>query len=827
LNRRYLVLALVLTACSAPRSQPRQTNTGSGTGGEGDTGGGAGTGGVGAGGSTGFDGGTVGTGGQVGADSGVPGDSAVPGAEAGTMPDMGSSDAPAGTDALSDAPLSADAPAPTDGPPAKLPNGSSCSGGSACVSTFCVDGVCCESACQGQCEACGQPNNFGTCVAVAGPSVGNRPACAGQGSCGASCNGVNRQGCSYPASEKECATANCIAGTAYSSSVCDGKGGCLPQTTVACGAGGCVGTICAGGCSASNPCPTDQFCNAGKCFPKQALGGACTIAGACQSGKCVDGVCCDAACDGACETCSGGGHCAPVKSADDDHCVGGKTCDAAGACKPRAGSDCSSGTDCATGNCVDGKCCISSSCGACQACTGGGGICVAVTSKDDDGCTGTCDASGVCKSKQGQACGAGCESGTFCSPDGYCCDQPCTASCMACNISGNLGKCTPKMPSACADAGPPADAGQAADVSGDTLSCGSGTSTCSPAQVCSVGTCVDVVTVSAGDIHTCALLSDGYARCWGYNVDGEAGNGTSAIRVLTPTAVSGLSGATAIAAGTRHSCALLAGGSVKCWGSNLDGQLGIDLAQKRSLVPVTVGGVAGATALVVGGSHSCALFSGGSVKCWGRNFEGQLGNGTRSGSFMPVAVSGLSGAIHLTAGQLATCAVLTDQSVSCWGVQVGTESAPTYWTIPHGISGLTGVTQASVYNQACVLSVGGSIRCWGDNSLGQVGEPTMMTVSMPTLVMGVSGATQVAAGGARTCALASGGSIKCWGQDYSSSPTPVSGLTEPRSVTNGGQFTCATVAGGLPRCWGQNGFGQLGDGTTTNSPTTPVVVAGW
>jgi hypothetical protein len=397
-------------------------------------------------------------------------------------------------------------------------NGVACNSGLECVSGNCVDGLCCESLCAGQCEACGERGHEGRCVAVSGPPRG-RVACAGaQTPCAGKCDGSNRTACSYPGATTECVPASCKDGVAVTRSVCDGRGACPVPVMATCAPFTCSGTICSGGCSTSQPCVGETYCDGGRCYPKKGPGAACTDPGQCGGGRCVDGVCCDAICNGGCQACNlanNVGHCGVVRSSDDDTCQGGVTCDAGGACRKRPGSDCVAGSECATGSCIDGKCCLLGACGTCQACTGGGGTCIAVVAAPDpDSCAGSgkmCDLNGACVTKR--ALGIGCTDGGQCSSgicsDGVCCDRACNGQCESCNRSGAPGTCGYVSGTPVGGRGACSGSGECAstcDGSGpacrySTGACG--TATCSGTTYTPRGTCNGAGICTAGNGRSC------------------------------------------------------------------------------------------------------------------------------------------------------------------------------------------------------------------------------------------------------------------------------------------------------------------------------------
>ena len=208
--------------------------------------------------------------------------------------------------------------------------------------------------------------------------------------------------------------------------------------------------------------------------------------------------------------------------------------------------------------------------------------------------------------------------------------------------------------------------------------------------------------VSAGGQYTCVLLPDRTAQCAGRNQFGQLGNGTFDDSSV-PVEVSGLTTATGLGTGDEFACALRGDGTVQCWGAGDSGQRGDGTFSLTSAVPVGVSGLTGAVAVSGGYEHACALRGDGTVQCWGRNVDGQLGDGTTAnpstgppGSSVPVAVSGIRSADAITAGAYHTCALLADGTVQCWGRnhqgQLG-DGTTTSSSTPVPVGGLTSVAE--------------------------------------------------------------------------------------------------------------------------------------
>jgi hypothetical protein len=225
-----------------------------------------------------------------------------------------------------------------------------------------------------------------------------------------------------------------------------------------------------------------------------------------------------------------------------------------------------------------------------------------------------------------------------------------------------------------------------------------------------------------------------------------------------------------LAAGYAHSC-VVTGGPVKCWGANNDGQLGNGTINETPVPGVVdvVGLAGGIRAIAAGAFHTCALTSAGGVKCWGDNLYGQLGDGMGADRSTPADVVGLS-------------------------------------------SGVTAISLG--WSHSCALTSAGGVKCWGNNPFGGLGDGTRSDRGVPVDVVGLtSGINAIAAGGGHTCALTSGGGVVCWGDGQSddpavfhtSVPVDVPNMASGIAAISAGQDrTCALTKDGGVRCWGPN-----------------------
>ena len=400
--------------------------------------------------------------------------------------------------------------------------------------------------------------------------------------------------------------------------------------------------------------------------------------------------------------------------------------------------------------------------------------------------------------------------------------------------------------------------------------------------------------LSAGASHTCAILSGGSLKCWGLNDRGQLGLGDTANRgdgagemgANLPAIDLGTGrSAVAISAGTRHTCALLDNGSVKCWGSNQTGELGLgDVAYRGdgpgemgdSLPAVDLGTGRTAVAISAAQDYTCALLDNASVKCWGSGFSGKLGQGSSAnlgdgagemGDSLPAVALGTGRtAVAVAAGGFHACALLDDGSVKCWGAggsgQLGNESNTIRGDGPGEMgdslpavalgTGRTATAITAGSDHTCALLDNGSVKCWGQGNLGQLGlgfntqrgsQPGSMGDNLPPVALGTGRtATAVRSKFGHTCAVLDDGSLKCWGwnilgqlglgdtDDRGEAPgemgdalpaVPLGTGRTVLAVTTGITHTCARLDDGSLKCWGWNDEGQLGQGDTRGRGDEP------
>ena len=290
---------------------------------------------------------------------------------------------------------------------------------------------------------------------------------------------------------------------------------------------------------------------------------------------------------------------------------------------------------------------------------------------------------------------------------------------------------------------------------------GTGTTSLQPSPTPARLSLPPVRQLALGAFHGCALLMDGTVRCWGANRFGQTGtapsttgqcdegDGTPVPCVPTPTAVAGLAGVVQLAAGRNHTCARLGDNTLRCWGLNDSAQLGLGRIDPDTTPQVTPAAVAlpSVADVAAGGSHTCARRADGTLQCWGWAALGQLGGApsgtcsTSSGSvpcaLSPAAVPGLAGVAHVATGRFHTCVTLTGGGARCFGRddngQVGSGAASTdrcsfsFDNYPCARTPQTvGVTNAAAITvgdyHSCALTTDGVVRCWGNNTFGQLGN---------------------------------------------------------------------------------------------------------
>lgn len=358
--------------------------------------------------------------------------------------------------------------------------------------------------------------------------------------------------------------------------------------------------------------------------------------------------------------------------------------------------------------------------------------------------------------------------------------------------------------------------------------------------------------VSAGATHTCGASSDNRAYCWGYNFDGQLGNGTNTGPErcpqfnypcsTRPVAVTGGLRFFQLSAGHIFSCGLTTDSLAYCWGSNQNGQLG-DGSGTDHYAPIAVAGGRRFRQLRAGATHACAIDLNGAAWCWGANYSGELGDGTNTPRSTPVKVAGGLVWGQLSAGGSLTCGVTTANRAYCWGNngngQVGDSTKNTVRRVPTPVKGgiLFRQIDAGWYH-TCAVSTSNLAYCWGYGSFGQIGNGGSSQARVwPAAVGGMRSFDHVNVGGYHSCGVTLGGVGYCWGQNQlgqlgdgttpTNQPRPVrvAGGLSLSQVSAGFYHTCVRTTGARLWCWGDNTYGQVGDGSLVNRPQ-PVQVVG-
>jgi len=353
--------------------------------------------------------------------------------------------------------------------------------------------------------------------------------------------------------------------------------------------------------------------------------------------------------------------------------------------------------------------------------------------------------------------------------------------------------------------------------------------------------------VTTGNAHTCGL-NDGALYCWGRGGSGQLGLGSTSSK-KEPTRVGSSSDWVQVEAIEDTTCAINSSGELYCWGENSGGTVGDGSTTDRN-APVRVGKASNWTLLAeaVSANHMCALNALGQIWCWGRNTNGQLGDGSTTHRTSPVRVTGTVTKVSvrdLYVGGYYSCAIDTKDTRHCWGDnrydQWGVVSRSSNTSVVVGGLGFSILPEtfgAGGHHGCGVYTSGsstGELHCWGANDVGQVGDGTTTDREKPVRIGSASYWSQAYGEWRRTCAITTSNALYCWGRNTNGQvgdgsttdrhkPAAVSGSRAWDDVDLGTHHTCAIDLKGHVYCWGQNAQGQLGDGTST-SRSKPVEIA--
>lgn len=341
--------------------------------------------------------------------------------------------------------------------------------------------------------------------------------------------------------------------------------------------------------------------------------------------------------------------------------------------------------------------------------------------------------------------------------------------------------------------------------------------------------------LAVGEAHSCAIRPGNHEYCWGFNAYGALGIQESS-PITVPEGVLGNLSMESITAGAEFSCGLAVTGTY-CWGDNLSGEIGDGTTIDRGEPVLATPPVGGAFSVIKGGTDfTCGLVSG-AAYCWGDNYTGQLGTSATASASTPQAVQGSYQFASLTVGAFHACGLTSDGTAYCWGAnadgELGTGNTTTSF-MPVAVITMTKFSSlAAGTNFTCGLDLANNAWCWGANMYGALGSGTVGgSASTPQQVSGSLQFTQLAAGAYHVCGIATSKVAYCWGSnatgqlgngtttDYAA-PQPVGGSYSFSAIGAGFGHSCALTPSGSTYCWGDNSSGQIGDGTFTMrlSPT--------
>lgn len=371
---------------------------------------------------------------------------------------------------------------------------------------------------------------------------------------------------------------------------------------------------------------------------------------------------------------------------------------------------------------------------------------------------------------------------------------------------------------------------------------GTATNAVAPARADTDGTLWKAV--ASGGSHSCGVRSDDEVKCWGRNSRGQVGAGQAGFQPrYSPAQVAAAASWSRVAVGDRHACGLDFNGRLHCWGRNDQGQMGIGAASMRALDRPTAAqtGIPVWTGVAAGYSSGCAVAADQTLHCWGSNADGKIGLGnTTLLAAAPTAVAGgVTGwtGVDLRARQ--GCARRSNGTVSCWGL-MDFQGVATVTPVPEPTQAVDWSGIAVGEDHVCAIKTSGTLWCWGSNYYGQLGNDLAgPDVTSMTPVQEASAATDwsdVVAGYGFTCARKTGGTLWCWGRnsvgqlgvgdagdgtDRTVPTREASAATNWSALSAGNEHVCALKSTGTLWCWGDNLAGQLGTNDTAGR-TTPT-----